>query len=71
MRASVVYSGIFRSLIASIPGMKTKMILFHTEVADLTEDLADPVDLSFGVQLGGETDIHAALTYCQQITTGQ
>ena len=36
-------------------------------MVDLTDDLADPVDLLFGVQLGGGTDIHRALTYCQQI----
>lgn len=45
------------------------MIVFDTAVADLTEELADPVDLLFGVQLGGGTDINAALTYCQQIIT--
>jgi len=69
MGTSVVYSGIFGSVMASIPAIKTKMIVFDTAVADLTEELDDPVDLLFGVQLGGGTDIHAALTYCQQITT--
>jgi len=69
MGTSVVYSGIFGSVMASIPAIKTKMIVFDTAVADLTEELADPVDLLFGVQLGGGTDINAALTYCQQIIT--
>ncbi|MFC0513876.1 VWA domain-containing protein [Mucilaginibacter angelicae] len=69
MGSSVVYSGIFGSVMASIPAIKTKMVVFDTAVADLTEELADPVDLLFGVQLGGGTDINAALTYCQQITT--
>jgi hypothetical protein len=45
------------------------MVVFDTAVADLTEELKDPVDLLFGVQLGGGTDIHLALTYCQQIIT--
>ncbi len=69
MGASVVYSGIFGSVMASIPAVKTKMVVFDTAVADLTDDLSDPVDLLFGVQLGGGTDINAALTYCQQIVT--
>lgn len=69
MGASVVYSGIFGSVMASIPAIKTKMIVFDTAVADLTEELTDPVELLFGVQLGGGTDINSALTYCQQIIT--
>jgi Mg-chelatase subunit ChlD len=69
MGASVVYSGIFGSVMASLPAIKTKMVVFDTAVADLTDELADPVDLLFGVQLGGGTDINAALTYCQQIVT--
>lgn len=69
MGTSVVYSGIFGSVMASIPAIKTKMVLFDTAVVDLTEELTDPVELLFGVQLGGGTDIHAALTYCQQIIT--
>ncbi|MBN9385649.1 MAG: VWA domain-containing protein [Chitinophagaceae bacterium] len=69
MGASVVYSGIFGSVMASIPAVKTKMVVFDTAVADLTEELSDPVELLFGVQLGGGTDIHAALTYCRQIIT--
>lgn len=69
MGSSVVYSGIFGSVMASIPAIKTKMVVFDTAVADLTEELTDPVELLFGVQLGGGTDINAALTYCQQIVT--
>lgn len=69
MGTSVVYSGIFGAVMASIPAIKTKMVVFDTAVVDLTEELSDPVDLLFGVQLGGGTDIHAAITYCQQLIT--
>jgi Mg-chelatase subunit ChlD len=69
MGTSVVYSGIFGSVMASIPAIKTKMVVFDTAVADLSEELTDPVELLFGVQLGGGTDINAALTYCKQIIT--
>jgi hypothetical protein len=45
------------------------MVVFDTEVVDLTDEMDDPVDLLFGVQLGGGTDINRALAYCQdQIT---
>lgn len=69
MGTSVIYSGIFGSVMASIPAIMTKMVVFDTSVADLTDELQDPVDLLFGVQLGGGTDINQALTYCQQIIT--
>lgn len=67
MGTSVIYSGIFGSVMASIPAIQTKMVVFDTSVVDLTEDLTDPVELLFGVQLGGGTDINKALTYCQQL----
>jgi len=69
MGTSVVYSGIFGSVMASIPAVNTRMVVFDTAVADLTEELNDPVDLLFGVQLGGGTDINLALTYCRQVIT--
>ncbi|MEO6994612.1 MAG: VWA domain-containing protein [Lacunisphaera sp.] len=64
MATSVVYSSIFGAVLASLPALSTKMILFDTAVVDLTEEIEDPVDLLFGAQLGGGTDIHKALTYC-------
>ena len=69
MGSSVVYSGIFGSVMASVPAIKTRMVVFDTSVVDLTDELSDPVELLFGVQLGGGTDINLALTYCQQIIT--
>ena len=35
----------------SIPAVNTRMVVFDTAVVDLTDDLQDPVDLLFGVQL--------------------
>jgi Mg-chelatase subunit ChlD len=67
MGTSVIYSGIFGSVMASLPAIQTKMVVFDTAVVDLTEELTDPVELLFGVQLGGGTDIDKALTYCQQL----
>ncbi|HEX8729743.1 MAG TPA: VWA domain-containing protein [Ktedonobacterales bacterium] len=69
MATSVVYSGIFGAVLASIRAIATRMVVFDTAVVDLTDDLHDPVDLLFGTQLGGGTDINRALAYCQQIIT--
>lgn len=67
MGSSVVYSGIFGAVLASLPGVKTQLIAFDTNIVDLTTHLEDPVELLFGVQLGGGTDINHALTYCRQL----
>lgn len=69
MGSSIVYSGIFGSVMASIPAVTTKMVVFDTEVADLSEDLDDPIDILFGVQLGGGTNIDKALGYCQGLVS--
>lgn len=67
MAASVVYSSIFGAVMASLPAVTTRLVVFDTAVVDLTEKLADPVDVLFGTQLGGGTDIHGAVTYCQSL----
>jgi hypothetical protein len=65
MASSVVYAGIFGAVLASLPAVSTRMVVFDTSVVDLTDDLKDPVELLFGTQLGGGTDINRALGYCQ------
>jgi hypothetical protein len=65
MATSVVYAGIFSAVLASLPAVKTSMVVFDTAVVDLTELLQDPVEVLFGTQLGGGTDINRALAYCQ------
>lgn len=65
MANSVVYSSIFGAVMASLPAVATKLVVFDTAVVDLTEKLDEPVDVLFGVQLGGGTDINGAVGYCQ------
>ncbi len=65
MASSVVYSSIFAAVMASLPGVDTKLVCFDTTIVDLTEMLEDPVDVLFGVQLGGGTDINQAVAYCE------
>jgi Mg-chelatase subunit ChlD len=65
MATSVVYASIFAAVMASLPVVKTKLVCFDTAIVDLTDELADPVEVLFGVQLGGGTDINHAVAYCE------
>ncbi|MGW5260559.1 VWA domain-containing protein [Microbispora sp. NPDC004025] len=69
MAASVVYAGVFAAVLASMRSLKTSLVAFDTAVADLTDRLRDPVEVLFGTQLGGGTDINRAVAYCQQLIT--
>lgn len=69
MATSIVYSSVFGAVLASLRAVTTKMVVFDTEVVDLTEHLQDPVDVLFGTQLGGGTDINRAVGYCQRLIT--
>ncbi|MBY0285317.1 MAG: VWA domain-containing protein [Sphingomonas sp.] len=64
MATSAVYASIFAAVMASLPVVSTRLVCFDTAIVDLTEDLADPVDVLFGIQLGGGTDINRAIAYC-------
>lgn len=64
MATSVVYSSIFGAVLASLKAVSTRLVAFDTEVVDLSDHLIDPVDVLFGLQLGGGTDIDRALAYC-------
>lgn len=65
MAASVVYASVFGAVLASMRSIQTSLVVFDTAVVDLTEALDDPVDVLFGTQLGGGTDINRAIAYCQ------
>lgn len=67
MAASVVYASICGAVMAALPAVKTRLVVFDTAVVDLSEQLDDPVDLLFGVQLGGGTDINRAVGYCHSL----
>lgn len=65
MAESIVYSSVFGAVLASLRSVATSLVVFDTEVVDLTDEIDDPVDVLFGVQLGGGTDINRAMAYCQ------
>ncbi|MEO6654134.1 MAG: VWA domain-containing protein [Ilumatobacteraceae bacterium] len=69
MADSVVYASLFGSVLAQLPSLQTRLIAFDTSITDLTPVLHDPVDVLFGVQLGGGTDIAEAVGYCTRLIT--
>lgn len=68
MADSIIYSSVMGSIFASMPALDTHVVAFDTQVTDLTELCRnDPVDMLFGVQLGGGTDINKSVAYCQEL----
>lgn len=67
MADSIIYASIMGTIFASMPALDTHVVAFDTEVVDLTDVCRnDPVDVLFGVQLGGGTDINKSVHYCSQ-----
>lgn len=69
MAESVVYASVFAAVLGSLRTVRTSLVAFDTGVVDLTELLDDPVDVLFGCQLGGGTDINRAVAYCSELIT--
>jgi Mg-chelatase subunit ChlD len=67
MADSVVYASLFGGVLAQLPALRTSFVAFDTSITDLTAHLHDPVEVLFGVQLGGGTDIAGALGYCRRL----
>ncbi len=63
MAASVIHAAVTAACLWGLPGLRTHLIAFDTEVVDLTQDVTDPVELLMNVQLGGGTDIAKAVSY--------
>lgn len=66
MAQSVVYSSVMGAIFASLDVLRTRLLVFDTEVVDLTPLLSDPVELLFATQLGGGTDINRAVAYAEE-----
>jgi len=66
MADSVVYAAVMGAIFASLDVLRTRMLLFDTEVVDVTPMLGDPVELLFSAQLGGGTDIRRAVAYAEE-----
>jgi len=69
MAGSVIHSAITAAIFHGIGTLRTHLVAFDTEVVDLSDQLADPVEVLMGVQLGGGTDIGKAVRYCASLVT--
>ncbi|MGC4747979.1 VWA domain-containing protein [Micromonospora sp. DT201] len=67
MTASVIHSAVTAACLWGLPGVRTHLVAFDTDVVDLTSDIDDPVELLMKVQLGGGTDIARAVHYAAQL----
>ena len=67
MGQSVMYSSIMACILASMTAVQTHVVAFDTQIMDLTHLCQDPVDLLFGFQMGGGTDIAKSVAYCQTL----
>lgn len=65
MYDSIIYSSVMSCILASMSSLKTRVVSFAGDFTDLTDLCADPVDLLFGFELGGGTDINKSVAYCQ------
>jgi hypothetical protein len=67
MADSVVYASVIAAALASLRSLRTSLVAFDTEIADLSGFLHDPVEVLFGLHLGGGTDINRAVAYCERL----
>src|SRR5262249_18004945 len=67
MLDSAIFSAVMASIFAELPAIRTSLLLFDTEVVDLSDQVGQPVDVLLSIQLAGGTDITKALQYSQQL----
>ena len=70
MASSMIYGSVMGCIMASINSLRTEVVAFDTRVVNLSREYgADPVEMIFGLQLGGGTDINKAVTYSRELIT--
>ncbi|MEN3747956.1 VWA domain-containing protein [Sphingomonas sp. HF-S3] len=69
MLASTIYSAVMASILTALPAVEVKLIVFDTAIVDLSSEAHDPVEVLMSVQLGGGTNIAAAMEYCETLIT--
>jgi Mg-chelatase subunit ChlD len=67
MADSVIHSAVMAGILAGLPLVRVKLVVFDTNVVDLSEHVDDPVEVLMSVQLGGGTNIGQALNYCETL----
>lgn len=67
MLDSVIHSAVMAGIFAKLPMIDTKLVIFDTNIVDLSGYVDDPVETLMSVQLGGGTDIGNAVRYCETL----
>ena len=67
MADAVIHSAVMAGIFSRMPMIDTRLVIFDTQVVDLSDAAADPVEVLMSVQLGGGTDIARAMNYCQSL----
>lgn len=67
MLDSVIHSAVMAGIFARLPMMDTRLVIFDTNVVDLSGYVSDPVEALMSIQLGGGTNIAGALSYCESL----
>ncbi|MDR3296402.1 MAG: VWA domain-containing protein [Clostridiales Family XIII bacterium] len=65
MMENVIHSAVMAGVFAKLPVLSVKLVIFDTNIVDLSDYVDDPVETLMSVQLGGGTDIGKALAYCE------
>lgn len=69
MLASTIYAAVMASILTTLPAVEVRLIVFDTSIVDLSSEAHDPVEVLMSVQLGGGTNIAAAMEYCETLIT--
>jgi Mg-chelatase subunit ChlD len=67
MLDSVIHASVMAACLWRLPGIRTHLVAFDTAVVDLTRDCDDACEMLMKVQLGGGTDIGAAVGYAADL----
>jgi Mg-chelatase subunit ChlD len=69
MTGSVIHAAVMAGILAGLPAVRVRLVVFDTSVVDLSEHISDPVEVLMSVQLGGGTNIGQAVRYCEGLVT--
>jgi Mg-chelatase subunit ChlD len=69
MLSSTIYAAVMASILTALPAVDVRLVVFDTAVVDLSSEAHDPVEVLMSVQLGGGTNIGAAVDYCETLIT--
>ncbi len=64
---SVIHAAVMAGIFHALPSVRVRLVAFDTSVVDLSDKVDDPVEVLMSVQLGGGTDIGAAMHYCASL----